>query len=253
MKPKKTKSLISLCLGVISAVLAVMPIVNEQMSIKGGPASVFHRYDEYMVLFMFASFVTGILAIITGRSSKFRIGVVSGYMGVGASILIFLMAFLMHMCSMGSRINPLWRMKTLSSVTQKYCEQNEGHLPDAEVWCDQLLESVKDVEEFSIEDFAGRHYLPHNADERCGSIAFNKNLDGYRISDVDRQTVLLFETGLGWNQNGRLDILPSGRRWMFWPFFEGGYHFVFVGPDSTFTVEFIKNSKIDDLNWEPAE
>ncbi|MHC4293155.1 MAG: hypothetical protein ACYSTX_02585, partial [Planctomycetota bacterium] len=40
-------------------------------------------------------------------------------------------------------------------------------------------------------------------------IAFNKNLDGMRLLDVDKNTVLLFEAKGGWNLAGGKELMKS--------------------------------------------
>ncbi|MHC4999502.1 MAG: hypothetical protein ACYTE1_01565, partial [Planctomycetota bacterium] len=115
-----------------------------------------------------------------------------------------------------------------------------------------LLESVEDVENFSMDAFHGTYSVnPYHESVKQSGFAFNKNLGGCKLSDIDRKTVLLFHADRGWNQNGTSAILPSSRYMGFWPFFEGGSPFAFIGPDSTFTVKFINNSEIDSLNWTP--
>ena len=266
MKSEKTKGRKSICFGVMSLAFSVMPLVTAYTAPFCGSGNVYHKFHSFVLLFVFAAIGSGMMAIITGFLAKPKTIVVWAGIGVGSFNLIFVMTFVMFLCSVSSERFPLGcRMVTLSSATQKYCEQNEGYLPDAEVWCDQLLKSVKNVKGFSTGTFSGRYRgtksglnkdnqdFVRSLGEKRSGFAFNKNLDEFRISDINRKTVLLFETDLGWNQNGTSSTLPFMGYGGYWPLFEDGYIIVFVGPSSTFTVKFVKNSEIDDLNWEPVE
>ncbi len=245
---EKTKRLMSLWFGVLSLVLWLMPAWINHLVMRDGAGHVFFEYlDQHFILFLFASVTMGILAVITGCSSKCNIAIVLGC--IGALLSAMLVFGTLMLISGSRRFSCHYPMEVFSIATQKYCEQNNGNLPDAETWCDQLLKSVEDVKYFSLETFSGRYGLSLDRDEKRSGFAFNKNLDGCRLSEVDCETVFLFETDLGWNQNGTSAILLPNGYPGFWPFFEGGYPFVFVGPDSTFTVKFVKNSELDHLNW----
>ncbi len=183
-----------------------------------------------------------------GRSVKFKTGVIGGYIGAGFSVYCLLVSLLMFACtSSDGRSHCFYEMQELSSAIEQYCKQNKGYLPEAEAWCDQLVKTVEYPKFFSISP-PSELYV-NTPIRKISEFAFNKNLDGYRLSDIDRQTVLLFETDRGWNQNGTSDILLPKGHIGYYVLIEGGYHFVFVGPDSTLTVEFVKNSNIDSLNW----
>lgn len=214
--------------------------------------SIDYKYQNFMVLFYSAAIVVGILAIKTAHSVKFMPGIVWGYVGVGISVFIFLaMLFLFALHVPHRKYYRLFVMQNLSSATQYYCEQNKGHLPNAQTWCDQLLKSFEKVEDYSLGTLAGKGDSYDG--EKISDFAFNINLDGYKISEIERKTVLLFTAELGWNQNGTSDLLPPTGYPGLWPFVKSGYYFIFIGPDSTFTVEFIKDSKVDSLNWTPSK
>jgi hypothetical protein len=77
-----------------------------------------------------------------------------------------------------------------------YEQAHDGRLPVVGKWCDLLLESDANL---SVSAFK----CPAARDGPC-TYAFNKNLDGRRLSDVNdpAQVVLLFETEAGWNLSG---------------------------------------------------
>ena len=143
-------------------------------------------------------------------------------------------------------------MQTLSNAIKEYCEQNDGTLPNADIWCDQLMDLKENgVKDLSVDAFqSGSHIEYESGISIKEGYAFNKNLDGFKLSEIDRPTVLLFETDFCWDQNGTSDMLPLPVHSGYWPFYARGYHFVFVGPNSTFTVEFVKNSELGSLNWD---
>lgn len=262
-KSEKTTCRKSLCLGImsvtigiISLVLGVVPYVISVMTQEVQALERIHNeYQFFLVPFWFASIAIGVLAIITAHSAKFKVAVVLGCIGVGVTVLFFLgTLFLFFGTISDGRVHCCFEMQDLSNATLKYCEQNEGTLPGADAWCDQLIGLAENAEEYYSQKFlVGGHDLDAIPDGRISDFAFNKNLDGYRLADINRPTVLLFETNPGWNQNGTSAILASKGHPGFWPFAEGGYHFILVGPHSTFTVKFIKNSELDSLNWIPTE
>ena len=210
--------------------------------------------DEHTLLIFLGFVALGILTIRIACLARFKIGIILGTIEVLFFASIFFpFAFMLGMASVEKEMCDD-QMRSLSSVCQQYCEQNEGTLPCADTWCDQLCESVETADnDHRIHDLY-RHGYHGYSDKKMSPYAFNKKLDGYRLTDVDRKTVLLFKSELGWNQNGTSEILaPYGHQVSSY-FSEGGYNFVFVGPGSTFTVEFVKYSELDSrLNWEPTD
>ena len=219
---------------------------------------------ENAILICFISIILGIITIRTAWLSNFFIGIMLGQIEVVFFSLMLISSFFFGAQALAEKKMCHDQMQRLGSVFQKYCEQNDGTLPVADTWCDQLLEFVEDAEHDDImfdltmdkhrghgeEDLARRRYNRYG-NEKMSPYAFNQKLDGYRLTDIDRQTVLLFKSELGWNQNGTSEILsPYGHSVSS---SGGGYNFVVVGPGSIFTVEFVKYSEIDSLNWEPAE
>jgi hypothetical protein len=248
MTSENTKRSKSMCLGVLSMILGVVSVAIPVVYDVIAPENQFPNiYGILIILSWFAAIAIGISAIIIGRSVKFKRGVIGGYIGVGFSAFFFLSSLFLYVCTISDgRFHCQHEIQYLSSAIQQYCKQNEGYFPDEEAWCDQLLKIVEYKDYYSN---PSRNDVTIGPNGEISDFAFNKNLDGYRLADFDHKTVLLFETERGWNQNGISDILlPEGHPG-YYVFIEGGYHFVFVGPDSTLTVEFVKNSKIDRLNW----
>lgn len=252
MKSEKTKRLTTICLGLLSIILGVVPYVSLFIRTQKSEVSIqtTEMYWTFIQLSWFAAIAIGILAIKTGCSVKFKTGVVLGRFGAGIGAFLFVVNLLMFVCTISDgRQTCIYDLRYLNSAIQQYCKQNEGALPNAEVWCDKILESVENRKLFTTFRGSSSQDMTYVPEGKISNFAFNKNLDGYRLSDIDRQTVLLFETDPGWNQNGTSDILLPEEHPGYTVLIDGGSHFLFVGPDSTITVKFIKNSKIDNLDW----
>jgi len=93
----------------------------------------------------------------------------------------------------------IYNLKKIGEKLQGYANDNNGCLPPTENWCDILLQYDKSLTQ---DDF--RH--PKNP---AIVIAFNENLSGVRISNVPKDTVLLFETRGGWNLSGDEDLIQT--------------------------------------------
>ncbi|MBN2377126.1 MAG: hypothetical protein JXD22_12035 [Sedimentisphaerales bacterium] len=250
MKPEKTKRRTSLCLGILSLLTGGLSVVVGSMGLLGGQGNVFDVPLDYRVLLWFVLAVLGVLAVISGLISRFKVGVVLGAIGAVLCTFVCFLAFVIVGKGIALKAICYHDLQILTRAMQEYCEQNEGTLPDADAWCDQLVESAESEEYFSIGSFLGGRRGPSSNSEKRSCFAFNKNLGGYRLSEIDRPTVLLFETrDFGWNQNGTLASLPSTTHPGFYPFIERGAHFVLVLPDSTFLTIFCEKSELDSLNW----
>ncbi len=97
------------------------------------------------------------------------------------------------------RNTAIYNLRLLGEAIRGYSEKNNGYLPVAERWCDLLMEYDKTLsrDTFKHPRIAGI------------VIAFNENLDGMRLSDVDKSTVLLFEAEGGWNLAGEEKLIKK--------------------------------------------
>lgn len=247
---EETKRPKSLCLGIMSVTIGVISLMVGSIALRPGPGDFFDISIDQSASLLFVSVLFGILAIITGKLSEFKVVFVLGIVNVAFFTCIFLGTFFQLGEAWGRKEICRVQMRGVSSAMKMYCQENERSLPDADTWCDQLL-SVENIDGVSVYYLLTEQADDSNYDEKTSWFAINKNLDGNRLSEIDRQTVLLFEAEPDWNQSGTLALLTSKEHPGFWPFSEGGYYFVFVGPDSNFTVKFIKNSEVDSLNWTP--
>lgn len=90
-------------------------------------------------------------------------------------------------------------LKQLGIVIAKYTEAHDGYLPAANQWCDLLIEYAKSLSKDNFKCPAVKH--------RICNYAFNKNLDGLRLSDVPGDVVLLYEADGRWNDTGGVELL----------------------------------------------
>ncbi len=91
-------------------------------------------------------------------------------------------------------------VKTLATAMQFYVEDNGGVFPDARDWSDRIAPDIRDKAAFVCPDAKGL---------RSG-YALNSQLSGVaadRITNPDT-TVVLFESGRGWNAAGDAELLP---------------------------------------------
>jgi len=103
----------------------------------------------------------------------------------------------------------LYNLELLGKELVKYADDNNGHLPDADMWCDILMEHNKSLT---------RENFKHPQPEIFGDIfdfkgecqfAFNKNLSGKSLDAVPGDVVLVFEADGDWNLNGTGELLRT--------------------------------------------
>jgi hypothetical protein len=99
----------------------------------------------------------------------------------------------------------LYNMGLLGEALKKYAQSHNGILPDANSWCDSLMN--QDLR-LTAENF--RHPQPDllKLKGQC-HIAFNNNLSGKSLDDLPGDVVLLFEADGEWNLNGTGSLLSK--------------------------------------------
>jgi hypothetical protein len=95
----------------------------------------------------------------------------------------------------------LYNLRLLDKSLIGYAKNNNGYLPDANQWCDLLMRYDKTL---TRQNF--KH--PLIKEWEC-NIAFNKNLSCLKLSEIPKDTVLLFEADGGWNLSGDMDLLQK--------------------------------------------
>lgn len=94
-------------------------------------------------------------------------------------------------------------LNSLSKCIFEYANENNGYFPDCNQWCDLLI---------MYADAGTRIMRCEGSDAKVGesSYAMNINLKGKKLSKVEPDTVILFETNYGKDPNGR-DVTVSYR------------------------------------------
>ena len=126
-------------------------------------------------------------------------------------------------------------MKQLSMAAALYADENDGEFPTASEWCDLVF------------DYAGSNQqifrCPAAPEGIFYGYAFNRNLDGVKLHEVDPQTVMIFEADGGWNETGVADLATFDRH------LQPGCNVGFVDGH----IEFVPVERIGELKWMPNE
>jgi hypothetical protein len=169
--------------------------------------------------------ITALLGLILGIVSLVKINRSGGRLsGQGLAIAGICVSGFMLLFSI-----PFMAGMTLAVKT--YAVDHNGQLPPAATWCDAIQSRVGSPKVFQC---------PSEPERRC-SYAFNAKLDGKKDSEINPQTVLLFESDAGWNGTGDADNLK--------PHSHSGRIVIVALADGA--VMQIPRSKLGTLRWEP--
>ncbi len=164
-----------------------------------------------VIIFSYAAFLLGLLSTIIIILFRQR------FKGLVYSILAMILSFPMvyieteffmspnHRQEMKKTHTALYNMELLAEKFEKYVQNHDGYFPNADNWCDVLMEQNP---ELTVENF--RHPMPDllKLKGEC-HIAFNRALGGKQFADISPDTVLLFEADGDWNLNGTSGLLDS--------------------------------------------
>ena len=172
------------------------------------PASVFAQYAAIGACGLFAAAILcGVIYIILSVPGwRFRIREVVTVMIVCAISGLVLYGFRLHYsrADMQAFEEPVDnQLKLAYHELQFYAIANDGTLPAAERWIDALFENN---EYLSKSDFQVTDSSEPKGNCR---IAFNSNLGGKKLQDIESDVVLLFESDGGWNLNGTSELLDQ--------------------------------------------
>jgi hypothetical protein len=227
-------SIIGLSLGVLGLLVYFLPF----------SLTVFHPRPVYYPANRFALIPAGIgliISIFAIRKTKYRQGSRTAKVGVILTAIITVVSVFMpppH-ASFATRMVCGSHMAGLGKAITSYAQENDGNYPDPEKWCDQLLNSgnakVRDflcLPDYTIRFLMFSFSRPKPGKGKC-HYAMNVNCK----PDSARDTVLLFETTLGWNKHGGPELLTSDNH-------DGeGCNILFNDKH----VKFVKRPK--ELNW----
>lgn len=168
-------------------------------------------------LLFIASLVFPVIALIdiAVRHNKVK--------GIGWSIAVILISPLIFLFGTGTYVSQirqerkkletgLYNLELLGKALIGYAGDHNDYLPDANQWCDLLMEHNKKL---TKENF--RHPQPMIDGLKIhfdGQIqfAFNKYLSGKQLADIPGDVVLLFEADGDWNLAGGPELLQTRYR-----------------------------------------
>ena len=152
-----------------------------------------------------------IISIFAIRKTKYHAGSRTVKVGVVLNAIVTVVSVFMPppRASFATRMVCGSHMAGLGKAMVSYTQENDGNYPDPEKWCDQLLESgnVKVHNFMCLPDYKIQYLMfsfsrPKPGKGKC-HYAMNVNCK----PDSDPDTVLLFETTLGWNKHGGSELL----------------------------------------------
>ena len=190
--------------------------------------------------------IFGIIAIIKinrsqGRLSGSGLAIAGTCVSVVFLLLLPVLAGLMVPALIKAKqkamtINCENNLRQLGLGVIMYAGSNNDQFPPAAGWSDAISTYVGSTNVFKC---------PSNPGQRC-SYAFNRALDGKKLSEVNPRTVLLFESDAGWNGAGGGEAAASH-----------GHHTTYVREEMINVVhvdgsaESVPVSQVAALRWNP--
>jgi prepilin-type processing-associated H-X9-DG protein len=129
-------------------------------------------------------------------------------------------------------IQCLNNMRQLALGARMYSQEHQNHFPPAATWCDALKTEVGSDKVFLCPTA--------HPEDRC-DYAYNSQLDGMDVKDINPRTVLFFEADPGWNISGGAEQMRMPSR--------HGRTYVVVFADGH--VEQLTSARLADLRWNP--
>jgi hypothetical protein len=160
--------------------------------------------------------------------------------GIAASMLLPALA------KAKAKANALKSMNNAGQLTKTMiftALDNDGNLPDSDKWCDSIFKEVGTLKVYASPQDP---FAMSQVDEgiKVSSYAFNKALSGKKEAEVNPNTVMIFETDLGWNGSGGLEDALE-----FLEFFDG--HAIAVSTVDG-TVRQVSNPfELRQMRWDP--
>lgn len=169
----------------------------------------YHTIGEilfYLSLICFpASFVLGIVGFFRKDSKVGVYAILSVIIGGLFTLLMLLFFFTLRIRLYTNTYTSKYNLKLLGVTLVEYSKDNNGRLPTAQKWCDLLVQHQPDLPKYA---FTNHHRKPGKS-----YFAFNKNLDGLRLSDVPGDVVLIFEARGDWNLAGGPELLETVKKY----------------------------------------
>lgn len=220
-------SIISAIIGffLLISIFILPPIIVVILGITGFRLNIEQNSSLFIFLWIIillsfvTSFTVGVISFVIIRKKKIKIKE-NNYLIISILVSLFsLLSFFAgkYVFSIMDIINEenskaelaKESMQKIKKAITVYADKNQGRLPDANRWCDSLMEYDKDLTKETFKIIASDQF-------ECG-IAFNKNLSGLKLLDIPGNVVLLFEAKGRWNLTGSNDLLSmtnKDRRWI---------------------------------------
>ena len=224
------------CFAIFSIVAFVFGIISGV--IISSSNSLYEIRDKFFYIFLSLGISLAFIAYFIRLSCKKPY---SRYDFVIGAILVF--AFFLRIIIVPSfykelhisqRSTCLANLSKLGSSVITYAEDHDGYFPAADRWCDLLFEYDKNISKDTFKCPAAKKGICH--------YAFNKNLDGLRLSDVPEDVVMLYEADGNWNLFGGQELLIKTRHMY-------AYNIVFRdGYTQTICVHYPRKNP---LRWKP--
>ncbi len=161
------------------------------------------------VLFLIAGFVLGVLALVViAIRHRYLKGTIYAILAIILSAPPLFAVYAIGQSAerrqeRGKANVGTYNLRLLGKELAKYAKDHDGYLPDANQWCDLLMEYNSSLTKNNF-----KHPRPDRLKLKGDChFAFNKYLSGMRLADVSDDVILLFESDGEWNLNGTGKLL----------------------------------------------
>lgn len=246
--PKKTSRLAISSL--ISAVAALTSVVFYR------PTSLI--LIQYWGVFVLAALIFSLLAFVLGLAAivdiTFNRAKLKGYWYVLLAIfltpLTLLMTSAVFVNTNRAEQEKIGDGKSIALLIVEYAKDHNDYLPDANQWCDLLIEYHQKLPKDRFQYDPEKHKFKYDSSkEGVCNYALNRNLSGLRLDDVPYNTVLIFESKGNWNLRGTEELFKKTPR-------KRQYVYIYTkdaetGHDFPGAVN-IKDAEYEHVIWEPS-
>jgi len=154
------------------------------------------------------AFMPAVGALVAGRSRRPLLAMIVGMSGATVAVLGGLSALWPRLTTAVDMRWCSYNLRQLHVCAYWYAEDHDGRLPDASKWCDELLPYIGTVGELTLIDDRPRlRFICLKAVGERSGYAFNQALSKTVLADIRDDTVVLFESDLGWNGTGGISDL----------------------------------------------